>query len=235
MSESTRTDGQRPVLARGRWRVGFAHVLGLFALSVALGGGAFAMAQSDPVDQLSGGPPGAIVAYAGPTPPPGWLLADGSDVSRLQYAALFEAIGTTYGAGNGSTTFNLPDLRGRLAVGRGTHGEVDSLTDTDGLAVGSRKVKHRHSKGTISASGGSHSHSPTSGYFANFQNVLGGNGTNQGALSSSGNGHRLDVLVGSTDSDPHSHANSAFSGEVGDTSGPLNGPAYAVVNYIIKH
>jgi microcystin-dependent protein len=49
--------------------------------------------------------------------PSGWLLCDGSAVSRTTYAALFAAIGTTYGAGNGSTTFNVPDLRGRTPVG----------------------------------------------------------------------------------------------------------------------
>ena len=60
-----------------------------------------------PVDEA-----GVIQMYAGTTPPDGWLLCDGSAVSRTTYAALFAVIGTTYGAGDGSTTFNLPDLRG---------------------------------------------------------------------------------------------------------------------------
>ena len=47
----------------------------------------------------------------------GWLLCDGSAVSRTTYSTLFAAIGTTFGSGNGSTTFNLPDLRGRFALG----------------------------------------------------------------------------------------------------------------------
>lgn len=50
----------------------------------------------------------------------GWLLADGREVSRNTYVALFNAIGTRYGEGNGSTTFNLPDLRGRSLIGAGT-------------------------------------------------------------------------------------------------------------------
>src|SRR3990167_8065526 len=63
---------------------------------------------------------GAILQYGAAYPPSGWLLCDGSAVSRTTYAALFAVIGTTYGAGNGSTTFNVPDLRGRIAVGSGT-------------------------------------------------------------------------------------------------------------------
>lgn len=65
-------------------------------------------------------PPGMIAPYAGKTAPEGWLLCDGSAVSRTTYANLYAVIGTTYGAGNGSTTFTLPDLRGRVAAGAGS-------------------------------------------------------------------------------------------------------------------
>lgn len=57
-------------------------------------------------------PPGMVVAYAGPNVPSGWLLCDGAYVSRTTYSALFAAIGTVYGAGDGTTTFNLPDYMG---------------------------------------------------------------------------------------------------------------------------
>ena len=59
------------------------------------------------------------VPYAGATVPTGWLECDGSAVSRSTYAALFTAIATTWGAGDGSTTFNLPDMRGRVSIGAG--------------------------------------------------------------------------------------------------------------------
>jgi hypothetical protein len=62
-------------------------------------------------------PPGAVVAFAGTTPPPGWLLCDGSAVSRTQYPALYAALGVTYGIGDAMTTFNLPDYRGRFLRG----------------------------------------------------------------------------------------------------------------------
>lgn len=59
-------------------------------------------------------PPGTIIHYAGRTVPSGWLICNGANVSRTDYAALFAAIGTIYGAGNGSTTFGLPNLNGRF-------------------------------------------------------------------------------------------------------------------------
>jgi microcystin-dependent protein len=65
--------------------------------------------------------------------PSGWLAANGSAVSRTTYSDLFAAIGTTYGSGNGSSTFNLPDLRGYFVRGAGTN--------TDGTASGAFGVK----------------------------------------------------------------------------------------------
>lgn len=62
-------------------------------------------------------PSGVISAYAGSSAPSGWLLCYGQAISRTTYAALFSALGTTYGSGDGSTTFNLPDLRGRVIAG----------------------------------------------------------------------------------------------------------------------
>lgn len=62
-------------------------------------------------------PPGAITAFAASSPPTGWLTCDGTAVSRTSYAALFAVIGTTWGIGDGSTTFNLPDLRGQFLRG----------------------------------------------------------------------------------------------------------------------
>lgn len=63
-------------------------------------------------------PPGTIVDYAGTTAPEGWLLTYGQAISRTTYASLFTAIGTTYGVGDGATTFNLPDIRGRVVAGQ---------------------------------------------------------------------------------------------------------------------
>lgn len=69
-------------------------------------------------------PTGVVQAFSGSTIPAGWLLCDGSAVSRTTYASLYACIGTTYGAGNGSTTFNLPNLTDKFIQGSGTVGTV---------------------------------------------------------------------------------------------------------------
>lgn len=79
---------------------------------------------------------GVIVPYAGNTAPVGWLLCDGSAVSRTTYSVLFDVIGTTYGSGDGSTTFNVPDLRGRLALGAGTGTASDATAHSLGQKAG---------------------------------------------------------------------------------------------------
>ena len=78
-------------------------------------------------------PAGLISLFAGSTAPTGWLICDGTAVSRTTYADLFTAIGTTYGTGDGSTTFNLPNLKGRVPVGLDTSDtSFDTLGETGG-------------------------------------------------------------------------------------------------------
>jgi len=78
-------------------------------------------------------PVGSINAWSTNTAPTGWQLCDGTAVSRTTYAALFAVIGETYGAGDGSTTFNLPNLKGRAIVGRdSSQTEFDTLAETGG-------------------------------------------------------------------------------------------------------
>ena len=60
---------------------------------------------------------GVVQQFAGSTAPSGWLMCNGQAVSRTEYSQLFSVIGTTYGAGDGSGTFNVPDMRGRVGVG----------------------------------------------------------------------------------------------------------------------
>ncbi|MBS1970413.1 MAG: tail fiber protein [Bdellovibrionales bacterium] len=91
-------------------------------------------------------PSGAIVPFAGSTAPTGFLLADGSAVSRTTYSALFAIIGTTYGAGDGSTTFNLPDLRGIFVRGAGTQ-TVGSISYTGTLASKQNDQLQGHTHG----------------------------------------------------------------------------------------
>jgi microcystin-dependent protein len=75
---------------------------------------------------------GAVKLWPGASLPTGYLWCDGSAVSRTTYAALFSAIGTAHGAGNGSTTFNLPDLRGRMPLGKDDMGGTAANRVTSG-------------------------------------------------------------------------------------------------------
>lgn len=98
---------------------------------------------------FSGGTPaGGVMAFAMSTPPDGWLACSGQAVSRTTYAALFSAIGTTYGSGDGSTTFNVPDLRGEFVRGWDNGKGTDS-----GRTLGSAQTDEfaSHDHGLISA------------------------------------------------------------------------------------
>lgn len=84
-------------------------------------------------------PAGTIITFGGASAPTGYLACDGSAVSRTTYADLFAALSTTWGTGDGSTTFNIPDLRGAFLRGTGSHGTQNMANGNDyaGPSVGS--------------------------------------------------------------------------------------------------
>jgi len=188
-------------------------------------------------------PTGLTVAYAGTTAPSGWLLCDGSAVSRSTYSDLFNVIGTTYGSGDGSTTFNLPDLRGRFAVGLGTHVDVDALNDNDGVAVGSRRPKHAHTFSLSGNSGGGHSHSVTINSVGGHTHNITGTSGSFGVISGPGSTVYASGSKSTSSAGSHSHSlgsigtagggSHTVTGTIGQ-SGIDDTPAYIVLNYIIK-
>ena len=94
-------------------------------------------------------PVGSISLFAGTTAPSGWLICDGSAVSRTTYANLFSVIGTTYGTGDGSTTFNIPNLKGKVPVGYDSSDtNFDTIGETGGEKTHTLSVdempSHRH-------------------------------------------------------------------------------------------
>lgn len=110
-------------------------------------------------------PTGMIAPFGATTVPDGWLACDGSAVSRTTYAELFNVIGTTWGAGNGTSTFNVPDMRGRAVVGSGsgsglsshaiasTFGEeTHTLTTAEVPNHSHTDTGHSHSEGTATSS-----------------------------------------------------------------------------------
>jgi len=111
---------------------------------------------------------GIISMYAGEAAPPGYLLCDGTPVSRTTYPDLFTAISTFWGAGDGSTTFNLPDLRNRFPVAKGPAGWSDVLAEGGG-SKDAPIVQHQHDIGhthnTLNHQHGfDHDHVATAGY-----------------------------------------------------------------------
>ena len=119
-------------------------------------------------------PPGTIVDYAGSSAPSGWLLCDGSTVNRSTYAALFSAIGTTFGSGDGSTTFVLPDLRGRATFGKddmggSTAGRVtDAVSGIAGTTLGDAGGHQAVGAHTHGVTDPGHTHSLTMATVVNF-------------------------------------------------------------------
>ena len=90
---------------------------------------------------------GSIFGNARSSAPTGYLLCDGSAISRTIYSRLFNAIGTTYGTGNGSTTFNIPDGRGGTLRGAGTSsGYTENVTVTLGAKQNDMMQGHRHNR-----------------------------------------------------------------------------------------
>ncbi len=165
-------------------------------------------------------PVASLMMYAGASAPTGWLICDGSAVSRTTYGALFTVISTTYGIGDGSTTFNLPDFRGRMPIGAGTGTSL--TTRTLGAQVGAETHiqtetevgSHNH---TVTDPGHVHSLSPMS-----QQNI--GQGTNSTAWYPSGSTNTGSATTGITINDNTDEA---------DPMDIMN-PAL-VVNFIIKY
>jgi len=183
-------------------------------------GGTAVTATAAELNVLSGGisqpPTAAIHMYGGTSAPTGWLLCNGAAVSRSTYADLFAIVGTTYGAGDGSSTFNLPDLRDRFAVGSGT---TYSAGATGGAAT--------HTLSTAEMPAHNHSASSTdSGHTHNFQTGL--TAENQDDV-------RTTSGSGTTDSTQTGYANITTTiASTGGGGAHNNLPPYIGLAFIIK-
>ena len=167
-------------------------------------------------------PTGGITPYSGGTAPTGYLLCYGQAVSRSTYSALFAITSTTYGVGDGSTTFNVPDLRGRVVAGQDDMGgsSANRLTGLSGGVNGD----------TLGGSGGSETHTLTTAQLAAHTHDAGTYNISTGgdAAQSSTNGavFRNDVTT--------STAVGGDSGSTGSGSAHNNVQPTFILNYIIK-
>lgn len=192
-------------------------------------------------------PVGVIQMFGGSSAPVGWLLCDGSNVSRVTYASLFSVIGTLYGAGNNNTTFTLPDFRSRSPIGAGNGANGLSIR-TLGTTIGSEgsTISTSHlptfSMDSVSGSGieiGNHAHPNSSiNYNVNYppMTYTGGNtpstwtwpvsaGNFYSALTVTGSQTNLNI----TSSGNHNHTRTNSSPSQLGVVQPC-----VVVNYIIK-
>lgn len=222
------------------------------------GGSAFTLGSTTTYacnGQDSALPSGTVVAFAGSTVPPGWLACDGSAVSRTTYASLFAAISTSAGAGDGATTFNVPDYRGYFLRGTDSGAGRDpdaalrvaqnnggNVGDTVGTVEADEFQDHSHANSLTVAGSGvlttgtdypDHTHTArhlgnTSG--SSFPGWLGGNGDFSGAQTyGASNRHQHDLPS-------HSHG---LSGRVAAADSGSRGletrPRNISVHYIIKY
>jgi len=196
-------------------------------------------------------PSGSVIIYGGTSAPTGWLLCDGSAISRSTYAALFSAIATAYGVGDGSSTFNIPDIRGRVVAGKEASASLltsaigglngNALGNTGGVqgvtltSAQSGVPAHNHSltmnSHTHTFTGGSHSHSFVYG-LDNFHDISGstpsgnfGSGQSKATSSEQVTGSNATVTTtGSIANNSTANASSAHS----------NTQPTIILNYIIK-
>lgn len=206
------------------------------------------------VAQLSnmGIPVGVWLPYGGSTAPDGWILCDGRAISRSEFAALYAVIGTTFGIGNGSTTFNVPDMRGRVPAGADAMGgnAASRLTSTGlgtsatlGASGGGQThtlttaqiPSHNHASGSLAtSSAGSHKH----GAPMRTESLITGR---YGSYGAGGGSYRFQVATNDLGSQPatstdgaHTHDISGNTGSAGSGSAHPNVQPTLVVNYIIK-
>lgn len=184
-------------------------------------------------------PAGATIPYAGTSAPAGWLLCDGAAVSRTTYATLFAVIGTIWGPGDGATTFNLPNMNGRTAIGTGSYidpvsGVVSrSLAEVGGaekhVLITNELASHNHTQNahTHTVTDPSHTHTLTTPIY------LDGDGASFYSVSNTGTALSNDLLSASTTgitNQSTTATNNATGGDVAHN----NMQPYAGLLYIIK-
>jgi microcystin-dependent protein len=198
------------------------------------GDGSFSY-TTPPVAFLSG----MIMPYAGASAPSGWLLLYGQAVNRTTYSDLFAVLGTTYGSGDGSTTFNVPDLRGRTIAGQDDMGgsSANRLTDQSGGVDGD----------TLGASGGTEQHTLTEAEMADHSHLVVASGDVGGsefsditipeaatrAVSSKASYNNV-IAYALAPSGSGNEPNIGKSSDVGSDTAHNNVQPTFILNYIIK-
>lgn len=200
-----------------------------------------------PWREIGGVPAGCIMMAGGTTIPYGWLKCQGQAVSRTIYAALFAAIGTTHGVGDGSTTFNLPNIQGRVPLGaNGSDVDFNAIGKTGGEKTHVLSIAETPSHAHTDA----HTHTTpatdTGGQSANHHHSLPIANTQQSTSVSTGpNGYTVTTAPGTSgwNDASHTHAlpamttnsqSSSSTGSIGSDGAHNNLQPYICFDYIIK-
>lgn len=197
-------------------------------------------------------PAGTVVDYAGSAAPSGWLICDGSTVSRTTYPQLFANIGTTYGAGDGSTTFGIPDCRGRKTIGKHSSGTFVTLGGVGGeenhTLSAAEMPSHTHtgpshthslSVSGTTASAGSHTHTITDTLVSDSTTSL-----IHAVQTGSAGTYGIPITPGVAAAGAHTHtvtstgtsgaAGTGATGSAGSSATHNNMDPYIVLNKIIR-
>ena len=167
-----------------------------------------------------------MTMYGGTTAPTGWLGCDGSTVSRTTYAALFAVIGTIYGSGDGSTTFHLPDMRGRFPMG------LSATSVNEARTLGQNEIGFNSNGDTIQGRDDRMDHRHT--HDPNLPSAdLGVNTASN--TPTTGSANRVTSLNGAVlGNHSHSGGRTSSSGVGAGGSSNLKTHAYLTLNFIIK-
>ena len=186
------------------------------------------------VSLYGGTPIGGIVIWSGAvgSPPDGFILCDGTAISRTDFATLFTIVGTTFGTGNGSSTFNIPNLRDRFIVGAGDGYNLNATGGSSTTTLGTTNLpSHTHQLGGNTGSQNlTHNH----GYDGH---TYPGSGPEQN--QSGGPEDRTSFNVNKTTGNnsgnlDHSHTLPANTGNTGSGTAFENRPPYYALCYIMK-
>ena len=167
---------------------------------------------------------GMLMMWTTGTAPSGWLLCNGGAVSRTTYSALFAVIGTTFGSGDGSTTFNLPDYRDRMPIGAGTTYSIAGTGGSKDAIV----VSHTHTVSGTTGSGGSHNHTIDGQDNSAAPNGLTGELGNVENYGYGGASRTTSTHSG------HTHSFSGTTSSSGSSGTNANLPPYIGIQFIIK-
>jgi microcystin-dependent protein len=194
-------------------------------------------------------PTGTIICFAGQLVPPGWVLCDGSEISKFEYPNLFSVIGNTYGIPVNSSNFVLPNLQQRMPLGKSISNNLGDNGGNSNITLSTNQLPSHNHNGTTESAGihshsatdSGHNHSYDDAYFAENTGSLNIYGTSAGTDNDNDYIYRTPTPITSTgyaniavaNSGAHTHTFTTDTTGSGSSINIMN--PYLVLNYLIKY